>query len=187
MNLNRNFSVSGEMFVYDNAASVKLHEKFFPTSPVQLNKSLLFETITTTKKDQNADSITLDHFTKTVSPGQFKDEKYLEYGGRKLEPQSKYFVNLLKKIMPNFQDIIALDLHTGLGDCGRLHMLTGGEEKQLSRSLFNELFLTDEDEEHYVFTPPDTEGFYQVHGAVNSAFADLSKDHQRVCAITMEF
>ncbi len=187
VNLNRNFSVSGEMYAHDNTESIALHEKFFPTGPVESNESLLLKSLSKSKSHAKDGDVTLDHFTKKVSPGQFKDSKYLEYGGKSLEPQSQYFVELLKKIMPDFDDIIGLDLHTGLGDRGRLHMLTGGEKKQLSQSLFAEIFYPEEDNEFYVFTPPDTEGFYEVHGAINSAFADLANDNQRVCAVTMEF
>lgn len=187
VNLNRNFSVSGEIFSLVNSESIRLHEKFLPKKPVQSTKSYLLESMSLENSTVKFAGISMDEFIKSVSPGQFANPGHVEYGGRSLEPQSRYLINYLQEIMPSYKDIISLDLHTGLGDRGRLHMLTGAQEEQLNKSLFKELFDPEKDQEFYVFTPPEADGFYEVYGAINSAFADLSQKPQRVCAITMEF
>ncbi len=89
--------------------------------------------------------------------------------------------------MENYKDVVGFDLHTGLGDRGRLHLLTDLPGKSLDKSLFNELIDPEADSQYYTFTPPETEGFYAVHGALNSAFGALALDDQRVCSLTMEF
>ena len=53
--------------------------------------------------------------------------------------------------------------------------------------MFSELFKPEQDQDIYSFTPADTEGFYPVFGATNAMFAELTEDHQRTCAVTMEF
>jgi hypothetical protein len=131
--------------------------------------------------------VSLDHFIKDVAPGQFSRPDNLEFGGKQLEPQSRLLIEQMRKLMPQYQDIIGLDLHTGLGDKNRLHLLTSGLGEDLHPELFQKLFHEKEDSEFYVHTPASADGFYEVRGALNSMFVDLATKTQRVCAITMEF
>lgn len=187
VNLNRNFSVSGNMFNLKNSESIRLNELFLSREPVSTEKSKLAQSFH--MKDQKAffGDVSLDHLTKAVSAGQFEKEKDLEYGGQKLEPQTKALIDKMNELMPQFQDVVALDIHTGLGDRGRLHLLTDSDKRSLNPDLFSTIFKPAEDNEFYVFTSADTEGFYEVHGSTNSMYSELVKGSQRVCAVTLEF
>lgn len=176
VNLNRNFSVSGDLYTIKNEESVKLCRKYLPSEPVTSLQSKIF-----------APEFSVSEFTKATAPGQFESPEYLEYGGRGPEPQTKYFIELLQRLMPDFETVLGLDLHTGLGDRARLHLLDGGNEKVLNKELFSRLFDLKRDERFYTFTPSDTEGFYEVKGSINSAFGELAKPHQKICALTMEY
>lgn len=187
INLNRNFSVSGNMFKIKNPESIRLNELFLSSEPVSSERSKLLQNFHL--KDQKAffGDVSLDHLTKAVSAGQFEKEKDLEYGGQKLEPQTQALIEKMKELMPKFQDVIALDIHTGLGDRGRLHLLTDSSKRSLNPDLFSNIFKPAEDEELYVFTSAQTEGFYEVYGSTNSMYSELAQDSQRVCAETLEF
>lgn len=187
VNLNRNFSNSGEIFKIRNPESKRLNELVFSRTPVESEESQLIKSMRREDDKFFFNDVSLDYLIKTLSPGQFEDEKHFEYGGKSLEPQTKFLIEKIKSLMPDFKDVIAFDLHTGLGDRGRLHLLTDGDPRALNSELFSTIFKPDEDQDFYVFTPAATEGFYKVHGATNSLFAELANDSQRVCAITMEF
>ena len=187
VNLNRNFSVDGKFYRSRNLDSEKMHDKFYLRKPVSSDKSHLFEHLNERDGKVFFDEISLDEYIKAIAPGQYMRAEDLEFGGRALEPQSKFLVEKMRALIPQYQDILAFDLHTGLGDKNRLHLLTSGSGEDLHPELFAKLFDQQADKEFYVHTPPSEEGFYEVHGAINSIFVDLSVARQRVCAITMEF
>jgi len=187
VNLNRNFSISGELYKSRNEASEKMHAKLFSRSKVASARCAMMDKMQIKDGTAFFDGVSMDQFTKATAPGQFVNPQDLEFGGKALEPQSLRLVEKLKQLMPLYKDIISLDLHTGLGDQNRLHLLTSGSGKDLHPELFTELFKAEEDKKYYVHTPASAEGFYEVHGALNCAFADLAGDNQRVISITMEF
>lgn len=187
VNLNRNFSVSGELFKTINQASKDVHEKYFPRTKVTSLKSDLVQSLQMKDGAAFFGDLSLDQLTKAVSPGQFETAEHLEYGGKKLEPQSEMLAEKLRGLMPQYQDIVAIDLHTGLGDENRLHLLTSGSGADLHPALFAQLFDPAKDHVYYEHTPATAEGFYEVHGALNCLFVDLASPKNRVCAITAEF
>lgn len=187
VNLNRNFSVSGELYKTRNPESERMHSLFFKRAPVGSLRATMMDLLQVKEGVAHFGDVTMDQFTKATAPGQFVTPQDLEYGGKQLEPQSAKLVEKLKELLPVYKDVVALDLHTGLGDQNRLHLLTSGSGKDLHPELFSKLFDTQADKEFYEHTPASAEGFYEVHGALNSAFADLAGPQNRVCAITMEF
>lgn len=187
VNLNRNFSISGARYQAKNEDSKKMHEQFFKREKVGTTKSHLFNHLQVRDGKAFFGDISMDHFIKAVSPGQCETAHDLEFGGFALEPQSLHLVEKLKQLMPQYQDVLALDLHTGLGHRNRLHLLTSGSGEDLHPEMFAQLFDADADKDYYEHTAAAADGFYEVHGALNTAFADLAQPLQRVCAITMEF
>lgn len=186
VNLNRNCSVRPEMYEIRNEKSVQLSRRFIPETAVHSLKSRLIEHKKILDGEVFFDELRLDDFIKTVAPGQFESPDALEFGGFAPEPQIKMLTDLLIQVMPGYRDVIALDLHTGLGHRGRLHLLSDNE-RSFHIALFRELFHQDEDREFYEHTSSDEDGFYPVHGATNNLFAELGAEDQRICALTMEF
>ena len=187
VNLNRNFSINGEMFKRDTPKASQLNDKFIPKMPVSSRKSHWLQTMAMKDGQPYFDGLSLDEFTKGVSPGQFIRKEYVEYGGKELEPSSTHFVHGIREMMPAYKNIIGLDLHTGLGERGRLHLIAGGGNERVDKSLLNEVFDPKGDADFYEYTPPEVEGYYEVYGGINAAFVELAKPGQRVCAVTMEF
>lgn len=187
VNLNRNFSLSGKLFQNENVESRRMHEMFHSYSKVTSLKSKLIESYHIKNGQPHFGDVSIDYFTKAVSRGQFERPDHLEFGGSKLEPQSEMLAEKIRSLMPEYKDVIAIDLHTGLGDANRLHLLTSGSGKDLHPELFSKHFDASADHAFYEYTPATTEGFYEVHGALNGLFVDLASPHNRVCAITAEF
>lgn len=178
VNLNRNFSVSGDIYKIRNPESSRLQERLIPREPVGNLRSTVLDSLS---------GISMDEFAKAVGPGQFERAEHLEFGGFAPEPQTKNFIDYIARLMPAYRDVLVFDIHTGLGDCGRLHLLREDEPETLNAELFKKLFDPQADRQIYDFTPPEAEGFYSVHGALNGIFGELAKSSQRVVALTMEF
>ena len=187
VNLNRNFSVSGELFKSKNLQTEKLNNMFVSRKPVTSMQSDLLGSMKLKNGQVYFSDVSVDELIKGMSPGQFDRSDDHEYGGKRLEPQSEALIQKIKEIIPPYQNIVVLDIHTGLGHRGRLHLLTDGEDQSVEGPLFSQIFKPEEDEKYYEFTPATADGFYKVHGATNSILKDLKKAGQSVCSVTLEF
>ena len=188
VNLNRNFSVSGKLFQRPpDPENTRLNEKFLLREPVRSLQSRVLESLERKEGSYSFDGVSMNDFFKILAPGQTIRPDFLEYGGRALEPQSRLFIEKIRTVIAPFRDIIALDLHTGLGHRGRLHLLIGGNSEPINSDLFSELYHPEKDAEFYEFTPPKADGFYDVFGSICSVYGELATPRQRACAITMEF
>lgn len=187
VNLNRNSSLGTELFKSRNSESLRLSEMFVPKKSVDSLQSELLRRLSRHEDKVSFGDVGLDTFTKAVSAGQFTSPQGLEFGGLVPEPQTRALGERLKEIMPKYRDIVLLDLHTGLGERGRLHLLGDGDPRSINQTLFDELFDREEDQKVYEFTPSDAEGFYPTFGALNGLFPELATPQQRVLALTMEF
>lgn len=188
VNLNRNCSIQPSFFQAPNDKSTEFTKLFIPKQAVDSETSHMLKRAKTKEDDQvEFDGITLDEFVKVVGLGQFQDPQGLEFGGSGPEPQIVSFINLLQKLIPRYDDIIQLDLHTGLGDRGRLHLLVDGQDEGLHPELFSELLQPNLDSAIYAFTDSRTPGFYKTRGATNNLIAELVNTNQRACALTLEF
>lgn len=124
---------------------------------------------------------------QAMAQGQFEFPRGLEYGGSKREPQVEYFVSRIQKHMSRFKKVILFDLHTGLGERARLHLIPGDDPRCIDRDLFNQLFHAKEEIDLYVETGGNAPGFYKTVGDLNSLVAKLAPEPQRVLALTFEF
>ncbi len=187
INLNRNFFAHPSLYQRKNEASRILHERFMPKKPVDSDRSHLLQAMRIENGGVFFDDVSLDQLIKSVAPGQFDHPENLEYGGTEPEPQSQALIDWLRTHMPEYTSVILLDLHTGLGHRGRLHLLGSGQPDEIDPSLFTKLFDPAKDKEFYEFTPADAEGFYETHGTLNGIFPQLAHKQQKICAMTLEF
>ena len=187
VNLNRNFSVSSDLYRTSNAAYSKLRGSLEPrgqvTDPVahlisiavQLGSKILFG------------QTSLDEFEESIGQGQYESPRGLEYGGARAEPQVSDFLGHLKEISAPYVDVVLMDIHTGLGESHALHLMPGDAKGSVDPVLFSMLFNLKEDKKIYKYTPNDTDGFYHTHGDLNNVMPELLSNHQRSVALTLEF
>lgn len=187
VNLNRNCSADDELYKTKNDESLDLSRKFVPTKPVDSLKSFFLQNMRQENGKLMIGEYTFDEIIKTVGMGQYSDKNGLEFGGFGPEPQIAKLREKLKELIPQFKDIVLLDLHTGLGHRARLHLLTGDTAGSVDPQFFKELFDVEADKDVYEFTPAEHEGFYKTFGATNNMFPEIAKPPQRVAALTMEF
>ncbi|MBX3016426.1 MAG: DUF2817 domain-containing protein [Bdellovibrionaceae bacterium] len=187
VNLNRNCSTRPDLYRERNADSLKMSERFIPRTAVDSMTCSLVQKRNQRDGRIHFDDVSMDNFIKAVGIGQWENAAGLEFGGFQNEPQIADLIAELRVRMPEYRDVLLFDLHTGLGERGRLHLLTGDVEGSVDPTFFNELFKPSEDAAIYDYTSADTEGFYKTLGATNNIFPELARPGQRVCALTMEF
>lgn len=61
-------------------------------------------------------------FRQTILQGQYEYPKGLFYGGNDFEPQIKNLVQSIDSICDPYKTILTIDLHTGYGERGKLHL-----------------------------------------------------------------
>lgn len=186
VNLNRNFDVSADIFNIRNEGYEKLEELIELKGPVKSSfaypaKNLLLEMLL--KKD-----VTQQSLTEAISKGQYTSPKGLNYGGQNFETQTLEMIDLLKRIAPAYSAIFHIDIHTGLGDNGVLHVMTKGNMTEISQRAQDKLFNQTTDKGQYEITPPDTEGFYEPQGDYAYVLDKIMPEKDRVIiGITAEF
>lgn len=105
-------AVRSDFFDTPNPESLAFCERFIPRVPVTSLTSPTCQTLETRDGQIFFADVPMDDFIKATGLGQFETAAGLEFGGRSLEPQIEQLITLLQKLMPLYQDIILLDLHT---------------------------------------------------------------------------
>jgi len=183
INLNRNF---GTNFTVPNPGYLKLAPHFERKKKasgfLHPLKTLSFLTKLLVSGDFNERTL-----SQAISQGQFTNPQGLEYGGTKPTPQAHYFRERFEEIEKPFEEIVLLDLHTGLGHRNRLHLLTGiNVEQCVHKPTFERLFQPEKEVALYEFNSGDEKGFYQTIGDINTMVAEAAP-LKKVVALTLEF
>jgi hypothetical protein len=185
VNLNRNFDISEKIFATKNEGYASLQELFDPKMPVSSEYSfpalkVFWRMITDSK-------VTRATITEAMGSGQYQFQSGLNYGGRAFEPQTIQVTELFKKWGKDYSSILHIDIHTGLGKKGVLHLIPGIVVNSKSRALSEKLFQ-DPIDSGIEYTPPSSTGFYATSGDYADIFVKLFPgDEKEVVGITAEF
>lgn len=190
VNLNRNFSTDDAIFASENKPYERLRPMFEPQGPV--GSPLLGALMTEFK-------LLWTYFTKGVNKrfiaqamnqGQYRFPEGLNYGGPGPSQQSHFLKQTLPEIFSRYSGrILFLDIHTGLGEYGVLHIMNGlrpepGFLKEI-RTTFAPvskriLQFTDSND-------PNDQNFYSVLGDVIDFVPELAPDPRKALGLTLEF
>lgn len=126
---------------------------------------------------------------QAVGSGQFDYPQGVAYGGNKREPQVIFLEKLLDEILPGYEEVVAYDVHTGLGEKNQLHMIMSETLPPGVMTIWDELFKGLDESGDLVLTNPLTEhGFYETHGDFNEFIEQVSARHGiEAASITAEF
>jgi predicted deacylase len=186
INLNRNFSLSSKLFRIKNENYLKIKNQLEVREPVTTtfnypSANLAWQMLT--KKNVNFDSL-----TEAVGRGQYTSPTGINYGGSDFEQQVKSMISLFKEVTPKFKYIFHIDLHTGLGDNGVLHIMTNDEMNQISKKNLKKIFLEERDSDNYELTNSSTHGFYKIFGDYAAIISLINPEPEKVIiGITAEF
>jgi predicted deacylase len=186
VNLNRNFDITRDLFSTRNEGYEQLATMLEPRGRVR--SSLAFPASRLLVEMAVKKDVTQQTLTEAIGKGQYRHATGINYGGQDFEPQTVAIIPILERVTAPYSSILNLDLHTGLGKKNVLHLMTKREMNAKSRAAFNKLVDPVRDRGQYEVTPPEAEGFYEIHGDYANILGKLHPDEKRIIIpLTAEF
>ncbi len=96
---------------------------------------------------------------QAVLQGQYEYPEGLYFGGEDLEPQFKSLKPVFGEIMGQYSKVTSIDLHTGYGENGKMHLFPNPIDDQDVKQGLEDLF------EGYEIDWGDGDDFYTIHGS----------------------
>lgn len=160
VDLNRNFDQTSDLFQTQNTAYAKINNFLNPKKEFELsvfNKPLFI-----------LDSLflILKHSMRAVRQailqGQYQYSEGIYYGGPSRQPETQRLMSLAKELDATYDHVLWIDLHTGYGSRGKLHLLTDTEPTQnveRLQTLFPETPLDYTSKTDFYVTSGDLNGY----------------------------
>ena len=122
MDLNRSFIIDRKKLKPDDSSYLLLNEFLNPTdSP---NPFILGKIKFIGLSIYNIVKYKLENLRRSILQGQYSKEKGLFYGGSENPYQQQILQLIYDQYMNQYRNVLTIDLHTGYGEKGRLHLLS---------------------------------------------------------------
>ena len=167
IDMNRNSSDNISLYATINEGYPKVYDLINPKGPVNSksfgNRFFFFKAI------RNIMKAGMPALRQAILQGQYQFPEGLYYGGNTYEPQITALNPIIDSITEPYQTIFALDLHTGYGEKGRLHLFPNPVEADLKKQM-ESMFAG------YRIDWGDSDDFYTVTGDFVNFIGLLNKD-----------
>ncbi len=185
VNLNRNYELTKDIFKTPNDGYKKLKPLLERRVSIEKIEYPLFALL---KKMLFESGVTQQSLTEAIGRGQYFSNTGINYGGDNFESQTLEVIELLKRIAPKYSEIFHIDLHTGLGDKGVLHIMTSPKMNKASIERLHKVFKPKLDKDNYELTPPGSKGFYEILGDYKNIASRVHPDKKAIIVgFTAEF
>jgi hypothetical protein len=178
VDLNRNCENSSDLFSIRNEGYTKLYSFINPDKPANLgscqNRLFVERAILKILK------ATMPVLRQAVLQGQYTFPEGLYFGGKEFEPQVVAMKPVLLKYAGQYERIVHIDLHTGYGARGKMHLFPNPAKSPAVKSGTEKLF------EGYQIDWGDTKDFYTVTGDFSNLIGKMLPD-KLVIPMTLEF
>lgn len=168
VDLNRNSSVSIELYSTENRGYADLYN-FINPSPVASGSNLFnrfFYVVAITKIVKSSMPV----LRQAVLQGQFQFPEGLYFGGTQPEPQIVMMKEYLPQYFGIYDNIFLVDLHTGYGEIGKLHLFTNPIEDDSIKELTATIF------DGYEIDWGNSSDFYTINGDFCSFMGDINPE-----------
>jgi hypothetical protein len=139
IDLNRAFIINRSQFKSDDSGYASLNSFLNPTS--QAKFGLLSHASFVTNALYQLSQNSIEILRHAILKGQYSHPKGIFYGGSLAQEQELMIEQLVARYFAPYKKVILVDLHTGYGERGRLHLLAGPESDPNSvklKKLFGE-------------------------------------------------
>jgi Protein of unknown function (DUF2817) len=180
VDLNRNFSNSPHLYKSSNLGYSKLNGILNPQGRVgkifwdsiQFYASV-FRALATQK---------MAVVREAILGGQYQFPKGIYYGGDRPQFQQRMIEEILDRTSKDYSKILMLDLHTGYGSRGRMHLFPG--KMTDPKMILDRRFVF----QGYEIENPEGDQFYTTEGDLPTFVTEISlAKRQRVVPMTLEF
>ena len=156
VDLNRNYSLDKSLFQTRNDGFVALYDMLTPRGELNMRslKNQFFMLAAIKQIAQKGMPALLQAFAQ----GQYQFREGIYFGGYDFEQQVTIMSEVLELKAAEYQTILNLDLHTGFGERGKLHLFPNPVEDPVLRAKMETVF------DGYQIDWGDSDDFYTVHG-----------------------
>ena len=178
VDLNRNFSTDASLFKTENDGFVALYDMLTPKGEVNMgslqNRFFMLKAIK--KIAQKGMPALLQAFAQ----GQYEFPEGIYFGGQDFEQQKQIVTEVFSEIATPYHTILNLDLHTGFGERGELHLFPNPVDDPELKAAMENVF------DGYPIDWGDSDNFYTVHGQFVEYIGELFPDKVSI-PMLMEF
>ena len=185
VNLNRNFDISSKIFQTPNEGYIKLKDLLERRVPL---KKFEYAFLPLLKKMMFEKGVSQQSLTEAIGRGQYTSARGINFGGKNFESQTLEVIDLLKRYVSQYNEVFHIDLHTGLGDKGILHIMNPPKMNKVSEKRLYSIFKKTDAKDLYEITPPGAKGFYTILGDYKDIISKIHPNKNAVIiGITAEF
>jgi len=168
VDLNRNSSNDSKLYKSINAGYSDLYTMLNPKGEVSLKsiKNMFFQVNAIQKIIQYS----MGTLRQAILQGQYQYQEGLYFGGNELEPSIKTITPVLNQITDNYEIVFNIDLHTGYGARGTLHLFPNPIEDEKLKNDIETIFSGN----HIDWG--DGDDFYTVTGDFTSYIGGIIPD-----------
>ncbi len=168
VDLNRNSSVSIELYSTENSGYADLYNFINPLQVASTSNlfNRFFYVVAIVKIVKSSMPV----LRQAVLQGQYQFPEGLYFGGTQPEPQIVMMNEYLPQYFDKYDNIFLVDLHTGYGEIGKLHLFTNPVEDDNIKELTETIF------EGYEIDWGDSGDFYTVNGDFCSFMGDINPE-----------
>ncbi len=179
IDLNRNFGLTKDLFNKKNEGYRAIHELLNPNSPA--DTGFLQDKLFIVKAIYNIATKGMPALRQAILEGQYEIPKGIYFGGQEFEPLRYPLDELLVKATLSSKKILFIDLHTGYGERGVLHLFPSDPKNEKVKKLTEEVFTG------YKIDWASSDDFYKTTGELSTHVCDLVAENVDCIPMVFEY
>lgn len=165
VDFNRNCDIDASLFSKENTGYAKLYGMLNPKGKVNSGsiKNKFFMLVAIRKLMQES----MEALRQAVLQGQYQYPEGLYFGGKGYEPQLLQIGNVIKEKAKDYESVLNVDLHTGYGALGVLHLFPNPVDDPRVKKGMEDIYAG------YQIDWGDSDDFYTINGAFSDYIGQL--------------
>jgi hypothetical protein len=180
VDMNRNFNINKDLFTKKNEGYANIYHFLNPQRKVTagyFSNSLFF-----LKSSYMITKYSMRALRQATVQGQYEFSKGIFYGGNDFEPQKEWLERLISEKTNDYEFVFVIDIHTGLGERGKLQYLPGYVQELNSKTLLDTMFRG-----HTIEWPNTGKEFYLATGFFRQYVGSLVSADKKYIRIAFEY
>ena len=180
VDMNRNFHSDRDLFANKNEDYASIYHFLNPQKKVRagyFRNSLFF-----LKSSYLISKYSMRALRQATVQGQYEFSNGIFYGGNDFEPQKEWLERFIAEKTDDYDLVFVIDIHTGLGERGKLHYLPGYVQELNSKTLLDTMFR-----EHTLEWPNTGKEFYLATGFFRQYVRSLISADKKYIRIAFEY
>lgn len=178
VDLNRNFDTSTDLFTLKNEGYQQVNSLLNPTETAQSGVwdrlGFYFDCVKAIIKHS------MESLRRAILRGQYEFPEGIYFGGTSFEPQKDLLEKEILAVAPGYEQTLLIDLHTGYGRRGQLHLFSD-QTPDMDPIYLQNIFAG------YDLDSGQKKDFYAVSGGLVVYLAKLLKSKSKFAGIVFEF